>query len=276
MQAISRSGRLAHNRSPLTRWKSAKQKFVRFWIPSRVFTGGSKRPRASILATSKTLGSVKDLNAIVGGEPRWRQYGENRVAELGMSQSSAFRGLTPWSDKALESYTIELWIKPLMFHHGEVICIHDAEAIPDGRYQHTMMLEVTAQHYFTHRLSDSTSNRFRFVHRRLSATQPISATSLFARQPYRPRVWQHVAVQKEGDRQMLWIDGQLSSARQNTTSLDQEVHILVGQVYPDSVYRRFVGQVDELAIYDRCLSLKELRNLIRAAGRSVAPTQMTN
>jgi hypothetical protein len=55
--------------------------------------------------------------------------------------------------------------------------------------------------------------------------------------------------------------------------LSGKVQILVGQVYPDSVDRRFVGQIDEVAIYDRCLTPNELRKHIKAAGRSVAPKE---
>ncbi|PAY19174.1 domain protein jellyroll fold domain protein [Rhodopirellula sp. SM50] len=215
-------------------------------------------------------GTTPGMNAIVVGNPDWRQYGTNRVAELGASTSSAFRALEPWPGKPLDEYTIEMWVKPLLFHHGEVLCLHAVEGLKDGRYPHTMMLETTAQHYFTHRLTGSPPNRFRFVHRALRSNEPISATNLFAEQEYRARVWQHVAAQKKGDRQMLWIDGQLSAEHSNSAPLTEQVQILVGQVYPDSVYRRFVGQIDEVAIYERCLSPQELRTHIRAAGRSVA------
>ena len=164
-----------------------------------------------------------------------------------------------------------MWVKPQLFHHGEVICLHDRKELEDGRYQHTMMLEATAQHYFTHRLKDSLPNRFRFVHRALGTGKPISATSLFSGQQYQARVWQHVVAQMKDNRQMLWIDGQLSAERENPSPLNKNVQILVGQVYPSSSYRRFVGQIDEIAIYDRCVPPEELRNHIKAAGRPVAP-----
>ncbi|TWU32217.1 LamG domain-containing protein [Novipirellula artificiosorum] len=218
-------------------------------------------------------GSAPGMHAVVIGNPGWRQYGDNRVAELGSSTSSAFRSLEPWPLKPLDEYTIEMWVKPLLFHHGEVICMHDLEALADGRYPHTMMLEATSHHYFTHRLTDSPPNRFRFVHRALGAAKPISATNLFAGSQYKAREWQHVVAQKKGNQQMLWIDGQLSAERDNPVPLNENVQILIGQVYPDSVYRRFVGQIDEVALYDRCLTPQELRTHIKAAGRSVAPKQ---
>ena len=209
---------------------------------------------------------------MVLGSPGWRQYGANRVAELGLLTSSAFRTLEPWPDRPLEDYTVEMWVKPQLYHHGEVICLHALEALADGRYPHTLMIETTAQHHFTHRLSDKPADRFRFVNRALRSSQPISVTSSFSDQRYQARVWQHVVAQKNGQRQLLWVDGQLSSEAVNPAPLTENVQILIGQVYPDSSYRRFVGQIDEVAIYDRCLPPEELQEHIRAAGRSVATT----
>ena len=215
-------------------------------------------------------GSAAGMDAVVVGQPGWRQYGTNRVAELGLGTSSAFVTVEPWPQKPLDEYSIEMWVKPLLFHHGEVLCLYDPLELTDGRYQHAMMLETTAQHQFTHRLSNSPANRFRFVHRRLGEPQPISATSLFAEHAYRARGWQHVVAQKQGNRQMLWVDGQLSAERENPASLAENVQILVGQVYPNSAFRRFVGQIDEIAIYDRCLTPTEMHKHIKAAGRAVA------
>jgi hypothetical protein len=216
-------------------------------------------------------GSEPNMNARIVGEPGWRQYGGNRVAELGTSAiSSAFRATEPWPKAPLDEYTIELWVKPQLYHHGEVICLHDAEALNDGRYPHTMMLESIAQHFFTHKLKNLEPNRFRFVHRTLRSSEPIAATSLLSRQQYQARIWQHVVAQKSENRQLLWVDGRLAAETTNLAPLSENVQILVGQVYPTSAYRRFVGQVDEIAIYDRCLTPQEFRKHIHAAGRSVA------
>jgi hypothetical protein len=216
-------------------------------------------------------GSALGINAVAQGNPAWRQYGSNRVAELGLSTSSAFRSSEPWPAKPLDEYSIELWVKPQLLHHGEVLCLHEVNPLKNGRHQHTVMLETVAQHFYSNRLSGSPSNRFRFVHRPLGASLPISATSLFAGEPYQPRVWQHVVAMKKKDRQTLWVDGQLSAERVNRAQLDENTQILLGQVYPGVAIRRFVGQIDEVAIYDHCLTPQEMRKHIRAAGRPVTP-----
>ena len=53
-------------------------------------------------------GSMPNMNAAIIGEPSWRRYGENQVAELGkLGSSSAFRSTGSWPHEPLEavSYT---------------------------------------------------------------------------------------------------------------------------------------------------------------------------
>ncbi|SMP78295.1 Concanavalin A-like lectin/glucanases superfamily protein [Neorhodopirellula lusitana] len=215
-------------------------------------------------------GSSPDMNAEMIGAPSWRQYGENRVVELGLSAApTGFQSSKAWPPTPLENYSVELWVKPQLFHHGEVLCLYSPAQLPDGRYQHTMMLETTAQHYFTHRLTNSAPNRFRYMHRKLGDTQSLSATSLFADKEYESRAWQHIVAQKEGSHQKLWINGRLEAEHESPYPLNNHVKVLIGQIYPSSVYRKFVGQIDEVALYDRCLSLDEMRSHIKAANRLV-------
>ncbi|EMI57290.1 hypothetical protein RSSM_01277 [Rhodopirellula sallentina SM41] len=215
-------------------------------------------------------GTAEGMNALIIGNPTWRQYGENRVAEIGTPTAAAFHAEEQWPPSALDEYSIELWVKPQLYHHGELLCLHDPLVLKDGRYQHTMMLEVTAKHYFTHRLSESEPNRIRFVHRALGETQPISATNIFSETTYEARMWQHVVAQKKDNSQRLWLNGQIVAERQNPVPLNANVQLLVGRVYPDSEYRRFVGQIDEVAVYDRAITKDEIQRHIEAAGRSVA------
>ena len=66
-----------------------------------------------------------------------------------------------------------------------------------------------------------------------------------------------------------------SCRRSNSTRshLNTDMQIVVGQLYIERTERRFIGQIDEVAIYDRCLSPHDLRRHIKAAGRSVAPAE---
>lgn len=219
----------------------------------------------------KNLGSEPNMNAVILGEPSWRQYGKNRVADLGHTPDlTAFQSLQAWPPEPLDDYTIECWVKPQLYHHGEIICLHSTEPLDDGRYPHTMMLESIAHHFHSSSiLKGLLPNRFRLVHRSLGSSAPINMTDILSKSAYHARVWQHVVSQSKGERKMLWVDGKLSAELINPAPLSANVKILVGQVYPDSSYRKFIGQIDEVAIYDRCLAPNEIRAHIKAAGRTI-------
>ncbi|KAA1259844.1 hypothetical protein LF1_23810 [Rubripirellula obstinata] len=215
-------------------------------------------------------GSAPDMDAEMFGESGWRRYGENRVAELGkIGTSSGFASTGTWPPKPLANYTIEMWVKPELYHHGEMFCMHEPVKEEDGRYSHSMMIETLVQHW-KNPLEDFRPHRFRFVHRTPSSGVVTDGSNLVGGQPYQVRTWQHLAAQKQGDRVSLWIDGRLAIEQLDPDLLNENLQIVIGQLYLTRTERRFVGQIDEVAIYDRCLSPEELRGHIIAAGRSVA------
>lgn len=219
------------------------------------------------------LGSYPDMNAELIGEPGWRRYGENRVAELGkIGTSSGFRSTRVWPPKPLSEYTIEMWVKPELYHHGEILCMHEVRQKKDGRYSHGMMLESLAQHWHT-ALQNLQPNRFRFVHRTPASGAVLEGSNMVADQPYQVRTWQHLVATKQGDRVSLWLDGRMAAEQSDLGLLEKDLHIVIGQLYTTRNERRFVGQIDEVAVYDRCLSAEELQSHIEAAGRFVSSEQ---
>lgn len=113
-------------------------------------------------------------------------------------------------------------------------------------------------------------NTLRFVHRTPASGVVLEGSNLVAGWPYQVRSWQHLAAVKNGDRISLWLDGRLSSEQSDASLLNENMQIVIGQLYVSRPERRFVGQIDEVAIYDRCLSAKEIKSRIKAAGRKVA------
>jgi hypothetical protein len=219
----------------------------------------------------KNEGSAANMDAIAIGELSWRQYGENRVVELGQSAtSSAFRSESLWPPRPLDEYTIEMWLKPQLFHHGEFFCMHERDQQDDGRYSHSLICETIAQHW-KNDLETLPPNRIRFVHRTPASGVVLEGSTLVSGEPYQARVWQHVVAQKSGDQLMLWLDGHLSCQLRSSDPLVANAQLLIGQLYISKNQRRFVGQIDEVAIYDRCLSREEIRGHIEASGRKVAP-----
>ncbi|TWU57078.1 hypothetical protein Poly51_29990 [Rubripirellula tenax] len=216
-------------------------------------------------------GSAANMDAALIGEPGWRQYGNNQVCELGrLGSSSGFRSTGLWPPKPLDEYTIEMWVKPELFHHGELLCMHEQLREDDGRYPHSVILETLAQHW-KNDLEGLRPNTLRFVHRTPASGVVLEGSNVVADRPYQVRVWQHVAAVKKGDRISVWLDGVLTAQHSDASVLENNMQIVIGQLYLSRAERRFVGQIDEVAIYDRCLTPKELRSHIKAAGRSVAP-----
>jgi hypothetical protein len=217
----------------------------------------------------ENLGSAINMDAEMFGESGWRRYGDNRVAELGkIGTSSGFASTGIWPPKPLANYTIEMWVKPELYHHGEMLCMHERRQDEDGRYSHSMMIETLVQHW-DNALEDFQPHRFRFVHRTPASRVVTDGSNLVAGQTYKVRAWQHLVAQKQGDRMSFWIDGRLTAEQSDPHLLNEKLQIVIGQLYLTRTERRFVGQIDEVAIYDHCLSPDELRRHIEAAGRSV-------
>lgn len=213
-------------------------------------------------------GSSPDADAKVIGEVAWRRYGENRVTEIGkLGFTSAFRSTGLWPAKPLRDYTIEMWVKPEIFHHGEMICLHDPKQEESGRFAHALMLECLAQHW-RNPLKTCPPNRFRYAHRSPATGEFRDGSNLISEGRYQVRLWQHVACRKEGDTISLWVDGKCVAEHTDETMLPAQMQIVIGQTCVTRPHRRFIGQIDEVALYDRCLDVAELQSHIDAAGRA--------
>tara|TARA_R110002049_G_scaffold46487_1_gene135113 strand:+ start:43361 stop:44860 length:1500 start_codon:yes stop_codon:yes gene_type:complete len=215
-------------------------------------------------------GSEANMNAAIIGESGWRRYGDNRVAELGKAGThTGFRSTGLWPMKPLKEYTIEMWVKPELYHNGTTFCMHESRQKEDGRYSHSIILETSSRHWHSV-LENLQPNRFRFLHRTPASGAVTEGSNLMGAKPYQVRTWHHLAARKENDRLSLWVDGRMSAERTDTSLLNENMQIVIGQLYVTRNERRYIGQVDEVAIYDRCLSPQEVRRHIKAAGRSVA------
>jgi hypothetical protein len=95
--------------------------------------------------------------------------------------------------------------------------------------------------------------------------------SLYSGQRYAARRWQHVVAVRNRDSLKLYLDGELAQTGRATGSTPKGLQLVVGQLYTDSLYRPYIGYLDELAIYDRALSAEEVEHhyrLIRSDAKS--------
>jgi hypothetical protein len=105
--------------------------------------------------------------------------------------------------------------------------------------------------------------RIRFLHRNPASHDSQLGTSCYSTIAYTLRKWQHVVAVKDGHQMRLYINGQLAGEGADASELPSGLRLLVGKLYPASRVRPFIGQLDELALYYRALSQKEIETHYR-------------
>jgi hypothetical protein len=101
--------------------------------------------------------------------------------------------------------------------------------------------------------------RVRFLHRDPPSYEFALGTSCFSKTPYGLRQWQHIVAVKDGPEMRLYINGEVAASAEDNTPLSDGLELLVGQLDRERDWRPFVGQLDELAFYDRALSDPEIQ-----------------
>jgi hypothetical protein len=159
-------------------------------------------------------------------------------------------------DAIKDNYSIEFWIKPSHYHVGSVISLVGDPDTPTGIIPHGFLLELggtglipTAVHH---------PGRTRFLHRSPASNESELGTSCYSAEAYTLRKWQHVVASKDGARMRLYINGRLTGEGEDSTPLPARMRLLVGRLYPSRQVRPYIGQFDELAIYDRALTPEEI------------------
>lgn len=198
-------------------------------------------------------------NGVVVGKPDWASQGENRAIELGSGLSDESLRAYVESSESLgraitDSYSIEVWVKPSHYHLGALVSL--ARNLPDGS-EHGALLELGGP--LTTPSTIEHPGRIRFLHRDPPSFDPSAGTSCFSKSPYELRCWEHVVAVKDGGEMRLYIDGELVAAADDNTGLAENLSLLIGQLDRHRDWRRFVGQLDELAVYNRALSDSEIR-----------------
>ncbi len=163
-----------------------------------------------------------------------------------------------FDDVIRDSYSLELWIKPSHYHVGAVVSLVGDPEQQTGVIPHGMLLELggsgrmpTAGHH---------PGRIRFLHRSPASDDRDAGTSCYSVDSYTLRRWQHLVAVKDGPAMKLYINGELAGEGRDTNELPTGLRLLIGRLYPNSSssVRPYIGQLDELAIYDRALTPEEI------------------
>ncbi len=210
-----------------------------------------------------------DFPCRIEGPVRWRTYPSgNRSAEFGFSSQQGYL----LSDDAIgdelgNQFTIEFWMKPSYFQRASMLSLVDcAEANVDVPQQ-CVLVELFGQAADPGPVLRS---RMRFLHRTPPSRDVKSGVSCYSSDMYSPRRWQHVAAVKDAASIRLFLDGKLAGEEKDATRTPSGLRMLMGQLYsfttgPDAGVRPFVGELAEVAIYDRALEIAQLLNHIKLA-----------
>ena len=206
----------------------------------------------------------EEYDAILKGDIGWRKFGSNIAAEFGLSSKWGYfvsEGL--WPTEPLKQYTIELWIKPSHYHNGALLGLCVPRLLENGRQNHSLLIEIGDPYHDMQHFTRP--NKYRFLHRSPPAIGHQFGSSCYSEQEYEIRKWQHVVARKDGEALSLFVNGELKATNSDPNPLPNNLRIVVGQLYPQKTERPFIGQLDEVAIYDRALTDTEIENHFDAA-----------
>jgi hypothetical protein len=207
-------------------------------------------------------------NEIVGGselkivgDVRFVGSSSNRAIELGRPGSDGFLLSKNAIDRLVgPEYSVELWVKPSHLHDGSPISL--ATHLPsEERERHAFYLQLCGP---SQKYPANMRNRVRFLHRDPPSVSSATGTSCYSSDLYLVRRWQHVVAVKNATQLRLYVDGELTATEHDESSLAANLDLIVGQAGPRRRIHPFIGQLDELAIYDRALSHEELMNHCKA------------
>jgi hypothetical protein len=174
-----------------------------------------------------------------------------------------------WAPAGDPGYAVELWFVTEAISHAALASL--LEPTDPSHVKHQFITELTA-------LTRQTLHppaAVRFLHR----WPPDSAggVNVYTEVHYVPYRWHHLVAQTDVERMELYLDGTLAeSVPISRDRASQPGLLLLGRLskVPNDHWclsRPFVGQMDEVAIYDHPLSADEVRDHFRLAAPRPRP-----
>ncbi len=181
----------------------------------------------------------------------------NQSIEFGLTDQFTEVVSTGAIDQTIhDSYSVEFWTKPSHYHVGAVISLVGDTPTESGILPHGMLIELggsgkipTAVHH---------PGCIRYLHRSPAGNETQSGTSCYSKTAYILRKWQHVVATKNGAQMRLYINGEQVAEGEDPSDLPAGLRLLIGRLYPARGVRPFIGQLDELALYNRALAPAEI------------------
>ena len=200
-------------------------------------------------------------NEVAGGMPL-KVVGDPRItgrvdnSSLEFQPGSNFYLISePFDALAGKDYSIEFWLKPSHVQRCGILSLITNEAAEN----HAFYVELLGPRNAKEDLfSPKHPGAFRFLFRDPPGGDPKSGTSCYSKNPYILRRWQHIVAEKRSAEMRLYVNGKVAGISPVKGSLDPGLRLVLGQLETFSQKRKLVGQLDEVAIYDRVISAEEI------------------
>lgn len=154
---------------------------------------------------------------------------------------------TPMAELTAGDYTVEFWVRP------EGSGVMPIVGFYCGGKRWGGVIE--------------TGERFRFLHRSPAGEENETGNNAFASVSPVQNRWQHVVAVRDGRDLMLYLDGKLVGSAFAPAPLTPAPQLIIAggntQTSPYSSKKAFVGQLDEIAVYDRALTRVEIAHHFR-------------
>jgi hypothetical protein len=173
----------------------------------------------------------------------------------------------PWRAARRPGYAVELWFLTEQIGHSALVSM----TAPADTNFHQFLLELTSKDRGTLHQPASV----RFLHRNPPGT--AGGDNLYSHNLYVPYTWHHIVGQMNGDRMELFIDGEPTPPLSvDPDDADEPTQFLLGRLSTVPKYdiiwaRPLVGRMDEVAVYERPLTIEEIRRHHRLGSRATRP-----
>jgi hypothetical protein len=161
-------------------------------------------------------------------------------------------------------FSVELWIKPSHFHRGMFVSVMD-KSYSEVEIDRAEFERQSAKFGYGFALGTSPDFGVRPGTVRGSVMNPSQRANAdncaSENNLYKLRRWQHVVVVRANGVMRLYFDGQqvaLAKSRHKATLVEGQ-RLTVGRLLPSWDGYAFVGQLDELSVYDRALPPEEIK-----------------
>ncbi|SIO67962.1 Concanavalin A-like lectin/glucanases superfamily protein [Singulisphaera sp. GP187] len=180
-----------------------------------------------------------------------------------------------WEPPRHPGYAVELWFLSQGISHGALVSF--LEDSPTVRVNHSSELHFKFLLELTSRVRGKLHQpaSLRLLHR--FPTSYNGGDNLYSKSHYMPWQWHHLVGQLNENRMELYLDGEPTPPLNvDPVYFNRASQILLGRLttlpkHNEDTSRPFVGSMDEVAIYNRPLTIEEIRSHHRL--RTAAPNR---